>query len=108
MTADLRTALDEYLKLRRGLGFSLARDEKLLGQFLGYLNQLGHASITIDDALAWAKLPEPASPGWLGMRLSVVRSFAAYLHKPIDVRLLPDLVRSLAASTTVTRRTARG
>lgn len=80
MTADLRTALDEYLKLRRGLGFSLARDEKLLGQFLGYLNQLGHASITIDDALAWAKLPEPASPGWLGMRLSVVRSFAAYLH----------------------------
>jgi integrase/recombinase XerD len=30
--------------------------------------------------VAWASLPAPASPGWLGMRLSVVRGFAAYLH----------------------------
>lgn len=80
MTADLRTALGEYLKLRRGLGFSLGRDEKLLAQFLDYLDELGHTSFTVDDALGWAKLPAPASPGWLGMRLSVVRSFAAYLH----------------------------
>jgi integrase len=80
MTIDLRTALGEYLDLRRGLGFGLGRDEKLLGQFLDYLDQLGRSSFTADDALTWAKLPEPASPGWLGMRLSVVRSFAAYLH----------------------------
>ncbi len=80
MTADLRTALGEYLKLRRGLGFGLGRDEKLLVQFLDHLDELGHSSFTVDDALAWAKLPQPASPGWLGMRLSVVRSFAAYLH----------------------------
>ena len=32
------------------------------------------------DALAWATLPEAASPGWLRMRMSVVRGFAAYLH----------------------------
>jgi integrase len=80
MTIELRTALDEYLTLRRGLGFSLARDEKLLAQFLDYLDHLGRPSITVQDALTWAKLPEPASAGWLGMRLSVVRSFAAYLH----------------------------
>lgn len=80
MTTDLRVALAEYLKLRRRLGFGLGRDEKLLGQFLDHLSQLGRTSFTIDDALRWAKLPEPASPGWLGMRLSVVRSFAAYLH----------------------------
>jgi integrase/recombinase XerD len=80
MTTDLRTALSEYLKLRRGLGFSLGRDEKLLLQFLDYLDELGHAAVTVDDAVAWAKLPAPASPGWLGMRLSMVRSFAAYLH----------------------------
>ena len=36
----------------------------------------------------------------------VVQYFDAYLHKPIDVRLLPDLVRSLAASTRATRRAA--
>jgi integrase len=80
MTADLRTALGEYLTLRRGLGFSLGRDEKLLAQFLDYLDDLGRATFTVDDALRWAKLPAPASPGWLGMRLFVVRGFAAYLH----------------------------
>jgi integrase len=80
VTADLRDSLAEYLKLRRSLGFSLARDEKLLVQFLDYLDDLGHTAFTVDDALAWAKLPAPASPGWWGMRLSMVRSFAAHLH----------------------------
>jgi hypothetical protein len=81
---NLRTTLADYLKLRRGLGFGLRRDEKLLVQFLDYLDELGHTSSTVDDALAWAKLPEPASPGWLGIRLSLVRSFAAYL-RTLDV-----------------------
>ncbi len=80
MSTELRTALSEYLKLRRGLGFSLGRDEKLLLQFLDYLDELGHTAFTVDDAVAWAKLPAPASAGWLGMRLSMVRSFAGYLH----------------------------
>lgn len=80
MSTELRTALSEYLKLRRGLGFSLDRDEKLLLQFLDYLDELDHAAFTVEDAVAWAKLPAPASPGWLGMRLSMVRSFASYLH----------------------------
>jgi integrase/recombinase XerD len=80
VTAELRTALSEYLTLRRGLGFSLGRDEKLLVQFLDYLDGLGCTTFRVDDALRWAKLPAPASPGWLGMRMSVVRSFAAYLH----------------------------
>lgn len=31
------------------------------------------------DALAWATLPANASPGWLRMRMTVVRGFAAYL-----------------------------
>src|SRR5262249_31337958 len=56
------------------------RDEKLLVQFLDYLDDLGRETFTVEDGLAWAKLPAPASPGWLGMRLSMVRSFAAYLH----------------------------
>jgi integrase/recombinase XerD len=80
VTTNLRTALGEYLKLRRGLGFGLARDEKLLVQFLDYLDDVERSSFTVDDALAWAKLPQPASPGWWGMRLSMVRSFAACLH----------------------------
>lgn len=80
MTTNIRVALTEYLNLRRGMGYGLHRDEKLLVQFLAYMDNLGRITFTVDDALAWARLPEPASSGWLGWRLSVVRGFAAYLH----------------------------
>jgi integrase len=75
----LREALAGYLDLRRGLGFKLARDEKLLEQFIGWLEDRGTTTVTVADALAWATLPAGASPGWLRMRITVVRGFAAYL-----------------------------
>ena len=75
----LRQALAGYLDLRRGLGFKLDRDDKLLGQFITYLEQRGSGTVTVADALAWATLPAGASPGWLRMRITVVRGFAAYL-----------------------------
>ena len=75
----LREALAGYLDLRRGLGFKLERDAKLLDQFIGYLEQRQAATVTVADALAWATLPAGASPGWLRMRITVVRGFAAYL-----------------------------
>jgi len=76
----LRTALADYLDLRHSLGFGLKRDAKLLAQFITYLDEQQCDTVTTAAAVAWASLPAPASPGWLGMRLSVVRSFAAYLH----------------------------
>ena len=75
----LREALAGYLDLRRGLGFKLARDEKLLEQFISWLEERGTATVTVTDALAWATLPAGASPGWLRMRITVVRGFATYL-----------------------------
>jgi integrase/recombinase XerD len=75
----LREALAGYLDLRRGLGFKLARDEKLLEQFIGWLEDRGTTTVTVADALAWATLPAGASSGWLRMRITVVRGFAAYL-----------------------------
>jgi integrase/recombinase XerD len=76
----LRSALDDYLSLRRGMGFKLARDEKLLAQFLAYLEAHHATTITIDHCVAWASAPLQASPGWLTFRMSVVRGFATYLH----------------------------
>jgi integrase/recombinase XerD len=75
----LREGLAGYLDLRRGLGFKLARDEKLLEQFISWLEERGTATVTVTDALAWATLPAGASPGWLRMRITVVRGFATYL-----------------------------
>jgi len=75
----LREALSGYLDLRRGLGFGLEREEKLLAQFIGWLEDRGAGTITTADALAWVTLPEDASPGWLKFRMQAVRGFAGYL-----------------------------
>jgi integrase/recombinase XerD len=75
----VREALADYLDLRRGLGFKLDRDARLLGQFISYLEEHGACTVTTADALAWATLLAGASPGWLRMRITVVRGFAAYL-----------------------------
>lgn len=61
--------LPGYLELRRSLGFSLPREEKLLGQF-----------ITLLERRAWVTLPAGASPGWR-FRMQAVRGFAAYLQE---------------------------
>jgi integrase/recombinase XerD len=67
MTADgrpLRDALEDYLALRRALGFRLKTAGRLLGQFVGYLEARGASTITTEDALAWAILPPGASQAW--------------------------------------------
>jgi integrase len=78
--SGLRQALLDYLTLRRSLGYKLRRPEKLLQQFLDYLEAAGVATITTEHALAWACLPRERDSGWRSQRLSVVRSFAKYLH----------------------------
>jgi len=75
----LRQALDDYLRIRRALGFSLAGPERQLDQFVGFLEQAGAERITIELALAWAQLPGDAHPYWCKRRLGVVRGFARYL-----------------------------
>ena len=80
MTAALRAALADYLALRRSLGYGLMRDEKLLNQFLDWLDDHDRDEITVADALAWVRLPEAASASWLRMRMRVVRGFTGYLH----------------------------
>ncbi len=76
----LRPALADYLDLRRGLGFKLDRDAKLLGQFISWLEDRGAVTITTADALAWVSLPAGAGPSWLAFRMRVARGFARYLH----------------------------
>ncbi len=77
---DLSRRLEEYLRIRRSLGFKLERDGKLLAQFIGYLHDQGADTITIDHAVAWVGLPAGAGRGWLAFRMSAVRGFLGYLH----------------------------
>jgi integrase len=77
--SPLRKILADYLAVRRSLGYKLARPEKLLAQFIGYLEDAGASTVTTGHALGWATLPG-GDPNWHAQRLSVVRGFASYLH----------------------------
>lgn len=79
MNPLLRDALNDYLAVRRALGYKLARTEKLLCQFLAYLHEQGQTRVTTEHALTWATLAS-GGDAWRAMRLGVVRGFAAYLH----------------------------
>lgn len=96
--SGLRESMAEYLAVRRALGHQLDRTEKLLRQFLDYLDATGSDQITVERAVAWATLPA-GGEHWHGMRLGVVRGFARYLHE-VDPRVevpppdvLPDRSR---------------
>lgn len=80
MSATLRSELEDYLALRRALGYRLERPEKLLNQFLAHLEAADQDVVSVEAAVAWAQLPTGGAPNWWGYRLSVVRGFATYLH----------------------------
>lgn len=87
----LREQLDEYLVLRRALGFHLTDLERQVGLFCTWLEARDQVdTFTIDDAVTWARLNPDAHPSWWATRLSLVRQFAAYLNaNGVDVPAIP-------------------
>lgn len=76
----LGQALDDYLALRRGLGYKLEKAERLLSDFVTYVDRRGGTFVTTKLALDWATLPADAASSWKADRLCVVRGFAKYLR----------------------------
>ena len=77
---DLRRAVDDYIALRRSLGFKLGSHPRLLADFVAYVEAAGAEAITIELAVSWAAQPSDGNPGWWSQRLGVVRGFAAHLR----------------------------
>ncbi|MEJ2292751.1 MAG: tyrosine-type recombinase/integrase [Deinococcales bacterium] len=75
----LSSALEDYLSLRRSMGFKFERPAKLLAQFVAYCEAAGATTVTIQLAVGWAMLPQGGNPNWPAQRLSVVRGFAKHL-----------------------------
>ena len=99
----LRQALADYLAMRRALGYRLARAEKLLAQFLTYLEDRGETHLRTETALAWATLPAGKDPsGWWASRLTVVRGFATFVHTIDPATEIPpaDLLQASARRAT--------
>ncbi len=64
----LRHALDNYLAIRRALGYKLARTGLLLADFVAHLDANGTDMITIDAAVAWATFPPNGASDWWAQR----------------------------------------
>ena len=90
----LEDRLAGYLAVRRALGYKLARAEKLLAQFIAWVDERGEETIRTTSALAWATLPEATGSNWHAHRLSVVRGFAAHVHAldPVHELIPQDLL----------------
>ena len=72
--------VEDYLRLRRSLGYKLHDHARLLRRFAAHLDLVGAEFVTIELALAWALEPDvPAESVVPWMRLLVVRGFARYM-----------------------------
>jgi integrase len=74
----LLEALEEYLALRRALGFIFDAPSRALHSFVAYAEHEGAFSITTDLALKWAMQPDCQPAQW-ATRLCMVRRFARYM-----------------------------
>ena len=95
----LAQAVDDYVAMRRALGYQLTEHGRVLPQFAAFLNERGESLITTALALEFATQPAEASVVWWHQRLAIVRGFARYLqafdarHEVPPVNLLPATFR---------------
>lgn len=75
---NLRDGVEDYLALRRGLGFKLKRHGRFVREFAAALEKKDKTHITTQLAIEWATEPQHLHPSEWAARLSSVRSFARY------------------------------
>jgi integrase len=75
---SLRQSIEEYLILRRGLGFKLREAGATLPDFATFMERRRASYITQALALAWAQQPTHVQPAHWASRLCHVRQFARY------------------------------
>ncbi|HEV8559138.1 MAG TPA: tyrosine-type recombinase/integrase [Actinophytocola sp.] len=82
--STLRTAMVDYLALRRSLGYKLERAGRLLAEFVTFAETRGADHVTVELALCWAISTSNPRSNWRAQRLGVLRGFARYLqaHNP--------------------------
>jgi integrase/recombinase XerD len=74
----LTDAIQDYLAMRRNLGFKLRDAGMVLAKFAAFMEQRNAEVITTHLALEWAQQPNKAQPALWAQRLSYVRCFARH------------------------------
>jgi site-specific recombinase XerD len=96
---ELSQAVQDYLAMRRALGYKLTDHGRVLAQFVEFLAQQEAPLITTELAVQFATLPARARVTWWHQRLAMVRGFAIYLqafdarHEVPPINLLPAKFR---------------
>lgn len=91
----IRQHAEDYLTIRRTLGFKLVGEGQLLASFVTFIERSG-TSVTTEICVAWTRLTTDAGSAYLARRMRVTRSFARYLHTIDPTTEVPpaDLFRS--------------
>jgi integrase len=74
----LQQALNDYLRIRRSLGYRLREPEGLLRNFVAFLQAERAPYISRQLALRWATQPAKAQPATWAGRLGIIRRFAIW------------------------------
>lgn len=98
----LAIAAQEYLAVRRALGFKLRHETWFLPDFVAFLAARRCSVITAKLALEWATQPRGTTAGWWAHRLSSIRAFARHRHASDPRTEVPsrDLISSQARRRT--------
>ncbi|MFV2088903.1 tyrosine-type recombinase/integrase [Micromonospora sp. LOL_021] len=110
----MTSCVEQYLALRRGLGFSLRGEGRMLLEFADQLDRVGQVTVTTAEAVAWASQPADTTAAHRARRSGVVRGFARYLaafdpacqipplgllparaHRPTPYHYIPEEIAAL-------------
>src|SRR6516165_3645157 len=61
---DLRSALDKYLSMRKGLGYKYEHQTRRLADFVAFMEKRKARIITTKLAMEWATLPPDRHASW--------------------------------------------
>ena len=74
----LLESLEDYLRLRRSLGYKLERTGEVLANFVAFSHNAGAERICTEIAVSWALCSPNPDSAWRAGRLGAVRGFARY------------------------------
>ena len=82
---SLQTSVQDYLAMRRALGFKLQRHEAHLQDFLGFMQRHRAQHVTGKWMVRWVRENPSTDPSYQGLRFGAIRGFAIY-HSTVDSR----------------------
>lgn len=89
MKSTLASHVDDYLRLRRSLGYKLEREGLWLADLAIYIDTARAETLTNELTILWASQRVGAGPNGWAKRLGVARKFAAYLQTVIPTTQVP-------------------